>query len=117
MKQFRIARAPPILCLHLKQTVWLPSGNLHKCSMPVTFPSCLDLSALSNTLGHTYELVAMIEHLGGPLSGHYITYRCLQGLQWVQISDSAVYNCSLREVLSGSPYMLFYSKVKCNSSV
>lgn len=61
--------------------------------------------------GHNYELVAMIEHLGGPLSGHYITYRCVQGSHWVQTSDTSVYRCSLSDVMNASAYMLFYSKV------
>ena len=61
--------------------------------------------------GHSYELVAMIEHLGGPFSGHYIAYRHLHGSQWVQASDAAVYSCSLQDVLSANPYMLFYSRI------
>ena len=57
----------------------------------------------------------MIEHLGGPLSGHYVTYRQLKGQQWVHTSDSAVYTCSLQQVLNRTPYMLFYQQVKLSS--
>lgn len=59
----------------------------------------------------------MIEHLGGPFSGHYVTYRYLPmkdgcGGGWVHTSDSAVYSCNLHHVLNASPYMLFYNRVK-----
>ena len=49
MKRLQLARAPPSLCLHLKRTVWLPSGYLHKSTVPVSFPSQLDLTALTKT--------------------------------------------------------------------
>lgn len=130
MKRLQVARAPPILCLHLKRTVWLASGKLHKSTASVAFPLHMDLSALCKTRsviieaitaecphvlplcrGRSYELVAMIEHLGGPFSGHYVTYRRLRGSQWVHTSDTAVYSCSLHEVLGASPYMLFYCRV------
>jgi uncharacterized UBP type Zn finger protein len=54
----------------------------------------------------------MIEHLGGPFSGHYVTYRqLLQRGLWVYTSDTAVYNSSLHQVLNINPYMLFYQRV------
>lgn len=49
MKRLQLARAPPILCLHLKRTVWLPSGSLHKSAVSVAFPVHLDLSAIMKT--------------------------------------------------------------------
>lgn len=132
IKKLSFSRRPHLLCLHLKRTVWLPSGHVHKSSMSVSFPIQLDISFLHHKtrsvevrveiqlmtlrFGRSshchYELVAMIEHLGGPTSGHYITYRQLQGEQWVYTSDSSVYTCSRSQVLQRNPYMLFYLQSK-----
>lgn len=57
MKRLQLARAPPILCLHLKQSVWLSSGNLHKSAVSVAFPVHLDLSAIVNTRSVVYPAV------------------------------------------------------------
>lgn len=115
IKKLSFSRRPHLLCLHLKRTVWLPSGHVHKSSMSVSFPIQLDISFLHHKTRSShcnYELVAMIEHLGGPTSGHYITYRQLQGEQWVYTSDSSVYTCSRSQVLQRNPYMLFYLQSK-----
>lgn len=67
----------------------------------------------------TYELAAVVEHLGGALaSGHYQTYRrvSLQGnrpqdrsVQWYCCSDTTVQPVSLDQVLQAQAYLLFYT--------
>ena len=74
--------------------------------------SHLIYTAMCRLRGCHYKLVAVIEHLGGPLSGHYITYRQVQARQWAYTSDTSVHSSSLTEVLGSIPYMLFYQQVK-----
>ena len=57
-----------------------------------------------------YELGAVIEHVGSPLSGHYITYRQQDRRHWACTSDTSVYTVGTREVLSARAYMLFYNR-------
>ena len=59
-----------------------------------------------------YTLCAVTEHLGGPFSGHYQTYRRGggSGSQWVCTSDTAVYSASIHDVLKANAYMLYYSR-------
>lgn len=59
---------------------------------------------------HRYQLLAVIEHLGGPASGHYCTYRRHNG-QWIYTSDLTVYPVYISEVLNAQAYMLFYQKM------
>lgn len=61
-----------------------------------------------------YSLQSVIEHMGGPSSGHYATYRKVverRTSQWVHLSDTAVYNVDVKDVLDATAYMLFYEKV------
>ena len=59
---------------------------------------------------HTYKLYAVIEHLGGPHSGHYCTYR-RHGNHWIYTSDTLVYPVSTKEVMKCQAYMLFYQRI------
>ncbi len=95
--------------------MWGRDGQLHKNNTFVSFPTSLDVSQYLKShakLGanNLYKLCAVIEHLGGPFSGHYQTYRRVQGRQWVCTSDTAVYGATTHEVTSCAAYMLFYCK-------
>ena len=70
----------------------------------------------SHCLYRLYSLQSVIEHMGGPSSGHYTTYRKVleRTSQWVHLSDTAVYNVDVKEVLDATAYMLFYEKVVQN---
>lgn len=87
-------------------------NNLH-----MTFPMELDATKLlkreRSSAGVKYLLYAVVEHRGGPQSGHYITYRRCgrKGRQWVHISDSRVYSADIQEVLGAEAYMLFYCRM------
>ncbi|KAJ1566627.1 hypothetical protein HK405_009044 [Cladochytrium tenue] len=43
-KRIQIARPPPVLCLHMQRSVYLPSGHVIKNNSRVRFGSMLDLS-------------------------------------------------------------------------
>ena len=60
----------------------------------------------------------MVEHMGGPWSGHYATYRKLNqssssssSSSWVYTSDATVYSATASDVLRAQAYMLFYQRV------
>lgn len=67
----------------------------------------------------TYELAAVVEHLGGALaSGHYQTYRRVnspgelpqdRSVQWYCCSDTTVQPVGLEQVLQAQAYLLFYT--------
>lgn len=59
---------------------------------------------------YKYQLRAVVEHLGGPTSGHYCTYKQCRR-EWVYTSDSLVYPMPLHDVLKCQAYMLFYQKI------
>lgn len=67
---------------------------------------------------HRYRLAAVVEHLGGPASGHYVTYRRAPGqdtpgepAQWLRVSDEVVSHVPEESVLRAQAYMLFYNKL------
>lgn len=84
----------------------------------MNFPVELDASKLlkreESSTGVHYLLHAVVEHRGGPYSGHYLTYRRCgrRGKQWVCVSDTSVYSATVQEVLNAEAYMLFYCRRK-----
>ena len=72
-------------------------------------------------LSPRYVLMAVVQHLGGADSGHYITYRrkpChmqmaadMHESQWVQISDDKIWDVPLKTVLAAEAYLLFYMRL------
>lgn len=83
----------------------------------MTFPVQLDATKLlrreGRSAGVRYLLCAVVEHRGGPQSGHYVTYRrCGRNVkQWVYASDTNVYSTDIQEVLGAEAYMLFYCRI------
>ncbi|KLO05723.1 cysteine proteinase [Schizopora paradoxa] len=101
-KRYLIAKAPPVLVIHLKrfQQVGKPSmyttyfSNLKKLDDNVAFPEYLDLTpfllpkkeeyglskdakAPVNVEKCMYRLYAVVVHIGNMLGGHYIAYTAL----------------------------------------
>lgn len=70
----------------------------------------------------SYTLMAVVQHLGGAGSGHYVTLRRAprhyrgddaaadsgSPCSWIKVSDDVVRPASLAEVLDSQAYMLFY---------
>ena len=121
-------QAPQCLVVHLKRTQWLP-GAVHKLQTFVSFNETLDLKPYlySHVMRHAlapqpaegrgsanllYSLQAVIVHVGGANSGHYITYRKIRHSRWVYTSDTSVYYVSSHTVMSSEAYMLFYEMIK-----
>jgi len=94
--------------------MWLDGGIIAKDDRHISFPVVLNTSGLlwgsSNAANITsYRLHAVVEHKGGPSSGHYVTYR-RTGREWVRTSDVEVVKSSLSEVQAAEAYILFYSR-------
>ncbi len=116
-KRLQLGRPPDCLCIHFKRTTWGNDGQLHKNNTFVSFPISLNISQylkshsrVKGGSSHTYTLYAVTEHLGGPFSGHYQTYRRVKERQWVCTSDTVVYGATAHEVTNCTAYMLFYCK-------
>jgi len=85
------------------------------------FSTAMDSCSFNNN----YALRAVVVHLGGIDSGHYVTYRrepvCpvtssmtsseRQPRRWFYTSDALVKEVSVEDVLKTNPYMLFYEKI------
>lgn len=129
LKRLQLCRAPAVLCIHVNRTIWQADGSLIKNSHHMSFPVQLDARALlkrasssSDSRSVLYMLCAVVEHRGGPNSGHYVTYRRSSGAEvgdgrrrggsWVCVSDTTVYSANLDEVLGAEAYMLFYHRKK-----
>lgn len=118
-KRLQIGRPPNCLSIHFNRTTWLPDGTMFKNNTFVTFPHTMDAGWLMKRPPPPglkrvkYKLVAAVEHMGGPSSGHYITYRRCGPThgQWIYTSDTMVYASRTEDVLNCKAYMLFYSRV------
>ncbi|KAJ1654096.1 ubiquitin-specific protease ubp1 [Dispira simplex] len=92
-KQIMLARAPPILCIHMSRSIYRHTGQSVKNPCQVIFPETLDLTPFFTT-GHLqtqpglplssksngssstiYRLRAVLVHRGSHSFGHFITYR------------------------------------------
>jgi ubiquitin C-terminal hydrolase len=90
-------RLPAVLSLHIQRRQSDGRKNTQHVSFDETF--------IIN--GTRYRLIAVIEHLGGPNSGHYVCYRP----QWWRISDRNVRPVDWHHVRSSQAYMLFYERI------
>ena len=117
LKKLHVVRAPACLCIHLNRSLWASGGSLWKNDLHMNFSLELDATKLlkqaARSAGVRYLLCAVVEHRGGPQSGHYVTYRrCGRGGRcWVFVSDATVYAADIDEVLQAEAYMLFYCRV------
>mgnify|MGYP000170185942 CR=1 FL=1 len=105
----KVARLPRLLCFHLNRLVnemGLPVKNNSFLQFPKKLRVGKDI-LLQKTQEVEYELKAVIEHLGGSSSGHYVTYK-LEDSTWLRCSDDKVAKVPLNEVLNAQAYMLFY---------
>lgn len=129
-----LTRLPSVLAIHVQRRYYDPSsGKTSKTMQHVAFPEILNVApycAYGGTRRSTapftgslhskedcspvpiwYKIMAVIEHRGGPYSGHYVCYRRdPSGLRkrWFWISDDKVRVCQWADVQKCQAYMLFY---------
>jgi ubiquitin C-terminal hydrolase len=129
-----LTRLPSILTIHVQRRYYDPaSGKTSKTMQHVAFPEMLNVAPYCAYGGSQrskfpftgmprpqeersaapiwYKIMAVIEHRGGPYSGHYVCYRrdpSGQGNRWFWISDDKVRSCLWSDVRRCQAYMLFY---------
>ena len=57
-----------------------------------------------------FNLTSVIVHSGDVNSGHYVCYKCVNGL-WFLTNDSCVYEVQEKDVFKCQAYILFYEKL------
>lgn len=142
IKTLSFGKLPLCLCLHIARTQWDGAG-LSKRGEYVSFPEILSLAPYTSWQPPVvdvlsllargadrekaaseqkeregsrpaYRLCAVVVHVGGPRSGHFVTYRRGNGFEskrWFYTSDAVVREVSLHEVLHCCAYMLFYERI------
>ena len=137
-----LTRLPSILSIHVQRRYFDPNtGKSSKTMQHISFPEMLDvssfcaygapkrhhssfagtrsinqarvLSGAATSMPIWYKLMAVIEHRGGPYSGHYVCYRrdpssAVGEDRWLWISDDTVRVCQWSNVRNCQAYMLFY---------
>jgi ubiquitin carboxyl-terminal hydrolase 12/46 len=143
-KRMRIAKLPPVLCLHLKRFKYVESlGQMKKLTYRVVFPFELKLVNTTDDCEEQdvlYSLSAVVVHMGAHVNhGHYVAL-VKSGGKWLCFDDEAVHGVTEGQVKStfghtqeplvrpdgqaslhvDHAYILFYQKVsppriKCSS--
>ncbi|GBE59008.1 peptidase C19 family protein [Babesia ovata] len=114
-KAMSIYRAPRIMNVVLKR-FGMGSYGFEKCkkevSFPLSFSMSIHTSKQSKPVWLTYDLYAVVCHLGGSLHmGHYVTFVRGQHGFWSCYNDAAVSTVSQEAVLrlKQEAYLLFYA--------
>lgn len=99
-----VVESPDILCVQLKRF----SGNCEKLDDKINYDEYLILNKNSQ-----YKLKSMVCHDGNYNSGHYVAVK-VDERNYYLFNDENVssFNKKLKEINSGSIYLLFYEKIK-----
>ncbi|ORM41940.1 putative ubiquitin carboxyl-terminal hydrolase 16 [Babesia sp. Xinjiang] len=114
-KAMSIYRAPRIMNIVLKRFGMAASGcekNKKEISFPLSFSMSLHTSKQEQPVWLTYDLYAVVCHLGRSLHmGHYITFIKGQHGFWNRFNDANVTSVSQNTVLAQKQeaYLLFYA--------
>jgi len=120
-KKIELWSLPPHLIVHLKRFGRdRIDGPMTKITTPVEFPHELDLTSyLAQELEEpVYELVGVVNHLGGMGGGHYTAHAhvgAVDGVddgdgEWYKFDDSRVSQSSLDDIDQAAGYILFYRR-------
>ena len=117
---------PQVMCFHLKRFEFNTRGRQSRIGKNIQFPFVLDMGEFmdyskgtkcaTNRLKTTYELFALVVHVGSSCSScHYLAY-VKRGGQWYKANDSHVRSVNESHVGKMNPYMLFYQqRAVCDS--
>ncbi|CDK28600.1 unnamed protein product [Kuraishia capsulata CBS 1993] len=111
-KKLTIKRLSPVLAIQLKRFEHF-SATTSKIDTHVKFPLMLDVAKYtldgSNITGDkTYELFAVVCHIGSVNTGHYICYVKSREGKWFKFDDAVVTLVPSEEVLKVRAYLLYY---------
>lgn len=118
-KQLTIRSNPLVLSIHLKR--FEHGQAVAKIDTRVIFEERLSLAPFMSPASEsgldqaslTYELFAVVSHVGNLDSGHYTCFVRRQN-DWFWIDDAAVIACSHDDVFGSNAYMLFYCRLDAN---
>lgn len=106
------------LCLDMSR--FLTNAVTNASAAASSFSSSADGTEVSNgDSSNLFDLLSVVEHLGGGRGGHYVTYRRVPAAfcdpstampQWVVCSDSTVRPVDVSRVLGCEAYLLCYVK-------
>ena len=111
------------LCLNMDRFIYSQQLYQRRTSSKLTRSVTIDQESVNlqfrqqvdeNSQRNSYGLCAVITHLGGIESGHYITFRkyTIGGrVRWYVTSDGDVRQVNIEQVLSANPYLLIYEKM------
>lgn len=113
-RRVTIWKTPVYLVLCLKRFKFDKSGP-QKLNTPIDFPlDDLDLTkyilAGNDSHGSIYDLYGVVNHIGGPMGGHYFAYCRNADDTWYNYNDSSVSKIGTGSIVSPMAYMLFYKK-------
>ncbi|XAR70110.1 Ubiquitinyl hydrolase 1 [Bertholletia excelsa] len=121
-KKLDLWRLPDILVFHLKRFSYNRFMK-NKLDTFVNFPvHDLDLSKYVKYKAafgqsYVYELYAVSNHYGGLGGGHYSAYaKLIDENRWYHFDDAHVSAVSEADIKTSAAYVLFYRRVKVNSS-
>ncbi|KAJ4847820.1 hypothetical protein Tsubulata_011771 [Turnera subulata] len=114
-RQLLLDQVPPIVTLQLKRFKTVGT-NFVKDDKSITFPLELDLKPYTdctkyNDVDLKYQLYAIVVHTGrSPMGGHYYCYIRASPDTWHKLDDEHVTRLEEQDVLTESPYILFYAR-------
>ncbi|KAG6507920.1 hypothetical protein ZIOFF_033274 [Zingiber officinale] len=121
-KKLDLWKLPDILVVHLKRFSYSRFMK-NKLDTFVNFPvHNLDLTKyVQQKIGipqsFIYELYAVSNHYGGLGGGHYSAYaKLIEEDSWYHFDDSHVSSVKEEEIKTSAAYVLFYQRVRCDSS-
>lgn len=108
LKQLMIKRIPPVLAIQLKRFEHLATST--KIENHVNFPLFLDMAAYTVDPSQplTYELFAVVCHIGSVNTGHYVSMAKSRNGMWFKFDDEVVSRVTAQHVLQTKAYLLFY---------
>lgn len=131
-KQTMFSRPPKALMIHLSRSSYYRKGTIFKNNCKVHFPEILIIDKYTTTYElnrraetsitkpnpkaqikpeHVYQLVSVVVHFGNHTSGHYITFRRVEEISWIKVSDEDVVRCEKGEVFGANPTILIYQRL------
>jgi len=111
-KVMRLATAPTVLVCHLKRFSCDIHGRIVRLKKHISFPEFLEIDEYMShkNIGRppTYELVAILVHVGyNAERGHYVAF-VKGGTEWYKVDDSHVMRVPKETVFLQQAYVLFY---------
>lgn len=116
-KTLHMGRCPAVLSIQLKRFKHnLAADSFLKIDTPVAAPMFLDMAPYTTSSSRadagasptTYELFAVVSHIGSFSTGHYVVAIKTPAGQWLKFDDSVVSLVSPSDVAAMNAYLLFY---------